>query len=303
MARTPVKTSQHEKIFEYLDHLAFLKDLVTAFKRQRPEFTMRYFAKKAGFGSPSYLKMVMDGTRQLTDKSMDRFCEALFISGREKKYFTALVNYNHATHPDEKNQLFAELMRLRPRKTTTPLDKKHIKYLTHHHYACIREMVLLKDFEENAKWIAARCLPRISPQDAREALTTLLELGFLKRDTSKKLIQSEPVAGTQAQTELVEAFHFHDAVLSKARQCLGHSTREERHFEALTIPVTPEIHDRLKQKILTFIEDALSEVNTRQNEFSEIYQLNVQFFPVTTQKNIHTPSDESPPKVLKKEES
>lgn len=292
MARTPVKTSLHDQVYKYLDYREFLKDLVAALKMQRGEFTMRYFADKAGFGSPSYLKMVMDGKRQLTNKSLDKFCAALVISGREKKYFTSLVRYNQETNPDLKARLFDELSGLRPRKTLTELTKKQIQYLTHHHYACIREMVLLDDFQENAKWIASRCLPRISPQEARMAITTLLDLGFLGRDKDGKLIQSESTVGTQAQTELVQAFNFHDAVLSKARECLSHSKQEERHFEALTIPVTPEIHKKLRQKIQHFIEDALLEVNTLSRGFKEVYQLNVQLFPVTTDKNLYVPQDD-----------
>lgn len=291
MARTPMKTRVHEEVFSHLDYRLFLKELVAALKAQRPEFTMRYFAEKAGFGSPSYLKMVIDGKRQLTEKSMDQFCAALLISGREKKYFTTLVKYNQETHPDQKNRLFDELTQLRPRKTLTPIVKNQIKYLTHHHYACIREMVLLKDFQENAKWLASRCLPRITPQEARDAIQTLLDLGFLKRDENGRLIQSEPVVGTQAQTEFVEAFNFHDAVLSKARQCLSQSKQEERHFEALTIPVTPQLYTTIRNKIQKLIEESLDEVNHSKNDFNDVYQLNVQLFPVTTGQNLYVPRE------------
>lgn len=291
MARTAMKTEIHEQIYSYLDYRRFLKDLVASLKIQQPEFTMRTFAEKAGFGSPSYLKMVIDGKRQLTDNSMDRFCAALLISGREKKYFTTLIKYSQEINPDKKSTLFDDLTQLRPRKTLTPIVKNKIKYLTHHHYACIREMALLKDFQENAKWIASRCLPRISPQEARDAIRTLLDLGFLKRDQTGRLSQSEPVVGTQAQTEFVEAFNFHDAVLSKARQCLSQSKQEERHFEALTIPVTPQIYERLRDKIQKLIEESLDEVNNLKSDFNNVYQLNVQLFPVTTDKNLYVPRE------------
>ena len=303
MTRSPEKTRIHNEIFGHLDYRSFLKDLVAALKAQRPEFTMRYFAQKAGLGSPSYLKMVIDGKRQLTDKSMDKFCEALLLNGREKEYFTALVKYNQETNPDQKAQLFEQLTHLRPRKTLTALEKNQIKYLTHHHYACIREMVLLKDFFEDAKWIAARCLPRISPQEARDALETLLDMGLLKHDTNGKLIQSESVVGTQAQTEAVEAFNFHDAVLTKARQCLSQSKQDERHFEALTSPVTPKIYKALRDKIHKLIDESLEEVNSLQEGFDDIYQLNVQLFPVTKNVAAQSSKADTEPTPSKQEQS
>ena len=295
MAPKTRKTSIHKEIFNYLDFRSFVKDLVAEFKATRKGFTMRSFAKSAGFGSPSYLKMILDGDRSLTMKAMEKFCIALELNGKEKDYFVALAQYNQETEPDTKNELFEKLIKLRPRKALTEIEKSQLKYLTNHHYGCIREMTLLEDFSENSKWIASRCLPRISPNDARDAIEDLINLGFLKRDEKGNLIQANEVVGTQAQTEYAEAYNFHDAALKKARECLSQSKREERYFEALTIPTTKNIRENIIPKITALIEEALEEVNQEGTNtsisYDEVYQLNVQFFPVTTKDHIYKASE------------
>jgi uncharacterized protein (TIGR02147 family) len=290
MARPPSKTRIHFQIYNFLDYRVFLHELVKAMKLKKKDFTMRTFAESAGFGSPSYLKMVIDGQRKLTENSIERFCQALDITGREKNYFVTLVKYNQSVDPDEKKTLFEKLTDLRPRKTLTPIAKSQLKFYTTDYYSCIREMVLLEDFHEDAKWIAARCVPRISPAEARDAIDTLIKLDLLKRDESGKLVQTDSVVGTQAQAEVVEAFNFHESVLSKARNALSRVKQEERHFEALTIPVNPELAKILNQKITKLIDEALDEVNTDGQKYDEVYQLSVQFFPATTREHLYSPS-------------
>lgn len=288
MARPTSKTRLHFQIFRYLDYRLFLRDLIQAMKLQKRDFTMRTFAESAGFGSPSYLKMVIDGQRKLTNDSVERFAQALEITGREKDYFVALVKYNQEVDPDKKKTLFETVTALRPRKTLTALDRQQLKFFTVDYYSCIREMILLEDFVEDAKWIAARCIPRISPAQAREALDALLQLGLIKRDEQGKLVQTDSVVGTQAQTEVVESFNFHEAILSKARQALSHVKQEDRHFEALTIPVNAEVAKIIGQKITKLIEESLDEVNTDGQKYEEVYQLSVQFFPATTREHVAT---------------
>ena len=260
---------------------AYLKDLVKELKKLREGFTMRYFAEKAGFGSPSYLKMVMDGERKLTTKSMDKFCETLGIKGREKEYFILLVDFNQSKDPDKKKELYNKLDSLRPRVTFSKLKKNQRKYLSNDYYACIREMVLLKNFKEDAKWIAAKCLPRIKPIEAREAVDTLLDMGLLKRDDSGKLIQAEPIVDTGANVDFMEAFSFHEAVLDKARKYLSYLEQEKRNFGALTIPIPSHLEKDISKRIDEFQNEILNLVNTEGLHYDSVYQMNIQFFPVT----------------------
>ncbi len=52
-------------------------------------------SKRAGLSSPNYLKLVMDGERNLTHEMARRFATAMRLSDDEASYFCILVNLTH----------------------------------------------------------------------------------------------------------------------------------------------------------------------------------------------------------------
>lgn len=289
---TKAKTS----IFQYSDFRHYLKDRLAELKSLRRGFTARDIAHKAGFGSPSFLKMILDGKRSLTQQTETKLCDVLEIHDKERDYFTKLTAFNQETDPNAKHELLIELENLRPRVACSKLQNNQHKYLSHDYYTCIREMVLLKNFKEDAKWIAAKCLPRISPAEAREALETLMELELLKRDEKTgKLIQAQSIVNTGPVVASIEAYGFHEAMLTKARKCLSLLPHEERNFSALTVPIPKELEAEIVKRIQVMQNDILTLVNQQTLSYDNVYQLNVQFFPVTnTHKTEETHENDNP---------
>lgn len=274
-------TNNLPNIYDYLDYRQFLKDLTTALKKAK-KFNLRSFAKRANIQAAGYLKMVTDGRRNLSDDTARKFCRALQIEAKEKSYFLTLVIYNQSNHPDEKKQAFDKLIALKPRSEHFLVEKKQNRYFSRHHYVCIREMVTLKDFCEDHKWIAKRCFPRISPSQAKEAIETLLELGLLKRDESGKLIQIENFIRTEDRnTQEAETYHFHEAVIDNARFALGEIPQSERNYYAMTLPISKDLFHEIIDDFYVFRDKIIAKVNAQNNNFDEVYQINFQLFPAT----------------------
>lgn len=57
-------------IYEYLEYRIFLADAYQAGKENVSAFSYRYLARKAGFSSPNFIKLVMDGERNLSMESV-----------------------------------------------------------------------------------------------------------------------------------------------------------------------------------------------------------------------------------------
>lgn len=271
-------------VFDYLDYRRFLKD-VTGELKTKDQFNVRYFAKRAAIKAPGYLKMVIDGRRNLTVSSASKFGKALELSGREKLYFEKLVLYNQSADPDLKKKYLEELIHLLPRSSQFILEKRQGRYFSKPHYVCIREMVTLKDFKEDYKWIAKRCFPPIGPQEVKEAVDVLLELGLLRRDGDGKLIQAQDFIKTEDKnTQLIEAYHFHEVMIDKARHALGHLPQNERNYYALTLPLPKALFDEIVNAFYKFRDDVVARVNQRGTSPDEVYQINFQFFPLTKRR-------------------
>ena len=52
-------------VYEYLDYRQFLRDHFAASKKAKPQYSFRYFSRRAGLSSSNFLKLVMDGKRNL----------------------------------------------------------------------------------------------------------------------------------------------------------------------------------------------------------------------------------------------
>jgi uncharacterized protein (TIGR02147 family) len=282
-AGTKMKTD----IFNYLDYRQYLMELTQELK-QRNEYNVRTFASRAGIKTPGYMKMVIDGKRNLTLQTAQKFCRALNISNKEKEYFEKLILYNQTSDPDLKKEFFNDLMHLRPRSVDYKDEKNHGRYFSRPHYVSIQEMVALKDFKEDPKWIAKRCFPPIRSSEAKEAIETLLKLGLLKRDKNNNLYQTQKVVHTKDRnTQVAETYHYHEAVIDMSRHALGQLAQEERNYYALTLPMSKDLFTQTVDKLYAFRDQIIKEVQDYEGDFDEVYQMNFQLFPVTKKEERH----------------
>ena len=60
----------NSEIFRYADYRSFLRDYFVSQKKAIPGFSYRLFAQKAGFASPAFFKLVVDGKKNLSKESV-----------------------------------------------------------------------------------------------------------------------------------------------------------------------------------------------------------------------------------------
>ncbi|NLE02187.1 MAG: TIGR02147 family protein [Fibrobacter sp.] len=67
-------------IFNYIDYREFLEDFYHEQKARNKAFSFQFFANKAGFKSKSFIKLVIDGKKNLTEESMEKLNNVLKLS-------------------------------------------------------------------------------------------------------------------------------------------------------------------------------------------------------------------------------
>jgi uncharacterized protein (TIGR02147 family) len=73
-------------------------------------------------------------------------------------------------------------------------------------------------------------------------------------------------------------------MLSLAKEALVKVSEEIRDITALTIPIQLELILEIKKKIQDFRQSIIDVVNRGSQEYHEVFQINVQMFPVTRVK-------------------
>ena len=271
-------------VYDFLDHRAYLSAYYTAAKRTRPSFSFRLFSKLAGLRSPNFLKLVIDGERNLGADSVGRFAQALGLEGADAEFFADLVSFGQAQTLAEKNRAFERIAASRRFRAARRIDGELFAYLSHWYNPVIRELAARDDFQEEPRWIAAQLRPRISPSEAAEAMKLLLSLGLLVRDAKTgRVVRGEPTLTTEHEVRSLGAAAFHRQMLEQAAQSIDTVPRELRDLAALTVCVSSETATLVKQRIHQFRE-ALTELCDADTKGSTVYQLNVQWFPLSLAK-------------------
>ncbi len=96
-------------IYEYTDYRSFLKDRFFDLKNRNPLFSYRAFNRLAGLKNSGYLKLVIDGKKNLGERGIWKLARGFKLEQEEGRYFAALVRMNQARDRDEKNHYEQEL--------------------------------------------------------------------------------------------------------------------------------------------------------------------------------------------------
>jgi uncharacterized protein (TIGR02147 family) len=270
-------------IFIYTDYRVYLKDAYVYEKSLKKYFSFRYFARITGFGSSGYLKMVMDGQRNISPSSIGLFSKAFRHGKKQAAYFEALVLCNQAKTDQARDLYMERLSNLQPSRAMTDLDRDKYEYFTQRHYVIIREMVALPDFKDDPAWIAKNLSPPMRPKSAQHALEVLERLGLIRKENGR-WVQTDVVLSTPPEVPAIEIFQYHGQMLSLAKEALVKVSEGIRDITALTIPIQPELILEIKKKIQDFRQSIIDVVNRGSQEYHEVFQINVQMFPVTRVK-------------------
>jgi len=269
------------RVYDFLDYRAYLRAHYEAAKRTQRSFSFRSFSKLAGLRSPNFLKLVIEGDRNLGADSVPRFCVALALEGPEAEFFADLVAFNQATSLAEKNRAFERISASRRFRAARRIDGDLFAYLSHWYNPAIRELAGRADFSEDPRWIASQVRPRISPTEAAEAMRLLLSLGLLVRDAnSGRILRGEPTLTTEHEVRSLGAAAFHRQMIERAGESLETVPAALRDLAALTVCISPETAARVKERIHQFRE-ALTELCDSDTAGAVVYQLNIQWFPLS----------------------
>jgi uncharacterized protein (TIGR02147 family) len=267
-------------VFYYLDYRAFLRDLYAHKKAEGRGFSYRSFARRAKLGSPSFLKLVIEGQRNLSLEMAGRFASALGLVGDAADYFRVLVELNQAEDSATRDAAYDRLTAFRGYRNAQRLDAAHAEYHAHWYLPAIRELATRPDFEADPEWVADRMRPPISNAEAKKALDVLLELGLLVRREDGRVTQGEAVLTTGAETRGVHIFRYHRAMIGRASASLDEIPGAERDISAVTLCLGPAGIEKLKEKVRAFRREII-QLATQEKRPRDVVQVNVQIFPLS----------------------
>jgi uncharacterized protein (TIGR02147 family) len=267
-------------VFRYRDYRSFLREYYQLRKEHRGGYSLRAFSRGTGLRSPNYLKLVMDGDRNLTPSMALRFAEGCGLSGEAAEYFCELVAFNQARVARERELHFERLTRFSRFRKVHKLDIAQSAYHSEWYIPAIRELTARADFSEDPSWLAKTLLPEVSAAQAKRAIDVLLELGLLVRDENGRLGQAEELVETPAGPLGHHVVQFHRTMMQLAAESLDRVPREEREIASVTLCLAQEQLEQLKAELRAFRNHLLQKYQAGADA-ERVVQLNLQMFPLS----------------------
>lgn len=269
-------------IYEYRDYRAFLRDFYQQSKKRG--FSYRAFSRRAGLSSPNYLKLVIEGERNLSQTMAERFASACGLDDEQARFFTTLVEHNQAKDSEDKLRAEQQLYAFARFRKVHRLRSELTDYYTTWYVPVVRELASRSDFERDPKWVARQVRPRISVSQARKALSILERTGMLVEQDGR-WTQADPLVTTPHEIPLPAVAAFHRAMMGMASQAIDTVAREERDISSVTMCVSRKQLPEIKERIQAFRRELLKLSAAGEHDPEQVVQLNMQFFPLSKAKS------------------
>jgi uncharacterized protein (TIGR02147 family) len=267
-------------IYEFIDYRKFLDTFYTEQKKKSRNFSYRYFCRKAGINSPSFLKHVIDGKRNLTRAMIEKFRVALKLTPKESLYFRNLVFFNQAKTSIEKQEHYAVLRSMAGGVKESVLGADTYDYFTNWFTPVIRELVCLYDFKEDYQSLASMLQPPLLPSEAKAAVKLLVRLKLVQRQADGSYTQTDSAIVADDTITSMAVRSFTKSMIEHSKAALDSVDKNKRHISGITMGISPETYAVLCAEIEAF-KDRVKLIVNQDKYSSRIYQMNLSFFPVS----------------------
>ncbi len=273
-----------DAIYQYSDFRNFLRDHYAYHKANTRRYSFRAFSKAAGFSSPNFIKLVMDGEKNLTGDSASQLAKAMGLDEAATGYFQDLVQFAQAKDMDAKRKALERIDQRHRKQGADNLGDADAAYLKAWYLPVIREMSALPGFSDDAPALAKRLAFPVPAKDVRAALDFLESHGFLQRDAKGRLKRKERVLATGDMAKkpglAAAAREYHVQMAELAKQAIFQMPKENRSATNTTLSLSAEGYARALKRIealrFELLELAAADAGPR-----GLHQLNVTLFPLT----------------------
>ncbi len=274
----------NETVFpsSFLDYKDYLRTYYAHLKLLVGRYSYFQFADDVGFGATGIIHQMIQGRRALTRHNGSKLAEGLGIKGIERRYLLLLIEYTNLRAPAQRQTVFQRMWQLKRETIKDAHDQATLEYFSQWYHPVIREMTAFDDFSSDPEWISRRLVPHVSPQEAAESLALLERL---------ELIQFDPATGRhELASGTVHAGHevmghgfvsYHQQMIQLGGESLTRTHASDREISGVTLRLSRTAREKLRSMVHQFSMQALNEANEDQGESLEVFQLNIQLFPVT----------------------
>lgn len=272
------------ELFTFDDYRNALKWLISQRKNLSKPFSYRWFARQAGYTSPNFLKLVIDGKRDLSEESTEKVINIFKLSKQEGHFFRTLVLLNKTKSIEKKGELANQIIKMKGYSNMHPLGEAQFRYYSKWYHIPIRELINQGDFKNDPKRISQHIVPSISELEAKEALETLLSLDLIEQDSDGFLKAKHTNVSTANNVLKTSVGNYHKKMIQLGGEAIERFSKEEREVSSVSVSLSAESF-KLVQELIVDLRKEIINLSEKDSNHDQIFQLNFQLYPISKKIN------------------
>lgn len=262
---------------QYSDYRRFLKDFYADRKKRSPSFSYRQFCLKAGVRSPSLLREVTEGRRNLTETTIQQFVKGLGLTEIDGKFFTALVQYNQAQDPTTRQQWLESMRGMQRRVEARFVPLEHHEFYSRWYLPVLRELACQIDWKRDYALLAGSIRPALTPEEAEQAIELLERMGFLEQGEDG-WVQPDPALTTGHEVDSASVRSGNLQFAQLGARSIEDVPPTRRDVSTMVLGVSKDGFRRIKEEIRLF-KDRVARIADDDHAANAVYAVNVQLVP------------------------
>lgn len=253
--------------------------------RLRP-YSYSDFSAAADIKSPNYLKLIIEGKRNLSKDMCRRFSRALKHSRAQAKEFSLLVEYGQEKDPLQRTHHLKDLSEYRAKKSLRngEINQKTWDQVSNWLVWVLYAMVEQKDVEFTPAGLRKLLRGQVNEAQIQQALDKLVSAGDIEinPETHEAKKMGLSMSGMdQIPTELVRKIQ--SELIYLGLESLHKNTTQEREVSGFTLAMTEKEFEWVRFELRKLRKQIQKEISLKreQDAGDRVYQVNMQLFPVT----------------------
>ncbi len=269
---------------ESSEALKFLRQRYLEKLKANPKYSLTAYARDLGL-SPSFVSRLMTGKRPITMQLATQIATICGMSASETARWVSEIILNAPKNAKISTKVRNSILKNKNIALVKNYDVERFSTISHWYHLAILNLTMTKGFRANVSWISKRL--SITTVEAQDALSRLLALGLLKKE-GKTLICTDQSFFVATKKSNLGVREFHKQMSIKAQEILNDQAAgafEKRYIAGVTMALNQKQISHLQQRLKEIQLEIIQFAKNRDDSAEEVYQLNLQLFPLTKTKN------------------
>ena len=264
-----------------LDCIQYVEKAYTYVKERKEGYSYIQFSIDMGFSATNIMHQIIRGYRKLTLKAAKKLTAGLNLTGTQRKYFEALVEYRNETIAVKRDEIFGRLVELKRGVLHDEKDQEWLDFFAMWYHPIVAKILELDQANTDPKWVASQVQPPITEDQAKESIELLMKLGIVELDEEANRYRPKEFSVSSGHEVTGIGFiRYHQRMIELAKDSITRVTAEERDISSITFSCDRESIGEVKKMIHEFNEKLQAHLESVPKK-KDVVQLNIQLFPVS----------------------